>query len=180
MEIPVIIPCKARLGEGDSMKDHFTPQRSLKMLIYNGRLPLWGELAVVCLLALSSQSANAQVVSGSMVGNVTDASGGAIAGANVKITLVQTNDSRTVQTNEAGGYTIATVTAGAYRVEITKEGFRAFSAPDILVNPNNVVRVDAQLQVGAVTESVEVNATTAVLQTDRADIHAEVTTQHLL
>ena len=50
---------------------------------------------------------------------------------------------------------------------------------DILVNQNNVVRVDAQLQVGAQTEKIQVTAEAALLQTDRADIHAEVATQVL-
>src|SRR5206468_9790586 len=88
-------------------------------------------------------------------------------------TMAGTNDSRSAETNEAGIYNIATVTAGTYQVEITKEGFRASVSPNVLVNPNNVVRVDAQLQVGAVTERVEVAATAAALQTDRADIPTE-------
>jgi len=135
---------------------------------------------LVCILVFSSQSANAQVAFGSMVGNVTDSSGGAIPGANVKITQAQTNDSRSVETNELGSYTISTVTPGTYTIEITKEGFRAFVAANVLINPNNVVRVDAPLQVGAISERVEVAATAAILQTDRADIHAEVTSKDLI
>ena len=92
----------------------------------------------------------------------------------VKITEVRTNEARTAQTNEAGAYTIATVPAGTYQVEITKQGFRGFLTSDILANQNNVVRVDAQLQVGAQTERIEVTAEAALLQTDRSDIHAEV------
>jgi hypothetical protein len=144
------------------------------------RLSFLGVLALICLLALSIQSANAQVAFGSMVGNVTDSSGAAIPGATVKITHTQTNDSRSVETNELGGYTISTVTPGTYNVEITKDGFRAFVSPNVLVNPNNVVRVDAPLQVGAISERVEVEATAAILQTDRADIHAEVTSKDLI
>ena len=68
------------------MNSRFTPQRGLE-LIYVGRLLGLGGLALVCFLALSSQPAHAQVVFGSMVGNVTDASGGGIPGASVKITL---------------------------------------------------------------------------------------------
>src|SRR5260221_37367 len=153
--------------EGDSMTN------------YNRRLPFLGVLALVCLLALSSQPASAQVVFGSVVGNVTDGTGAAIPGAGIKITMTVTNDSRTMQTNELGSYTIATVTPGIYQVEITKEGFRAFFAQNVLVNPNNIVRVDAQLQVGAVSERLEGSATAALLQTDRADIHAEGTAQDL-
>jgi len=152
-----------------------------KSSIFNGRLPFFGTLALVCLFVLFSQSVNAQTAFGSMVGNVTDSSGGAVPSATVKITLTSTNDTRTVQTDAAGAYTITTVTPGTYRVEISREGFREFIASDILVNMNNVVRVDAQLAVGAISERVEVTTTaSAELQTERADIHAEIPAQALL
>ena len=77
----------------------------------------------------------------------------------VKITLTTTNDVRTAPTDNAGTYTIPSVTPGAYTVEILKEGFRSFIARNIQVNQNNVVRVDASLQVGATAEKVEVIAT---------------------
>jgi hypothetical protein len=162
------------------MKNRVTPQWGLNVLCCSGRLPCFGALALISLLALSSHPANAQVAFGSMVGNVTDASGSAIPGASVKITMTQTNDSRTIETSELGSYTISTVTPGTYQIEITRDGFRSFVAPNVLVNPNNVVRVDAQLQIGAVSERVEVEATAAALQTDRADIHAEVTSKELI
>lgn len=92
-----------------------------------------------------------------------------------------TSDTRTAETDATGGYTISTVTPGTYRVEINKEGFRSFVATDILVNQNNVVRVDAQLQVGSLAERVEVPTTpVAELQTERADIHAEIATGALI
>ena len=68
----------------------------------------------------------AQVAFGSIVGNVTDASGGAMSGADVKITLTTTNDIRVVPTDPAGAYTISTVTPGTYRVEITRDGIPHF------------------------------------------------------
>ena len=161
------------------MKSRITPQRGLE-LIYVGRLLVLGGLALVWSLTLSNQLVYAQVVSGSMVGNVTDAAGGSVPGASVKITLTTTNDSRAVLTDATGAYTISTVTPGTYKVEITPEGFRTFVASDILVNQNNVVRVDAQLQSALSTERIEVTTTaTAALQTDRADVHAEINAEHL-
>ncbi|HXJ40801.1 MAG TPA: carboxypeptidase-like regulatory domain-containing protein, partial [Bryobacteraceae bacterium] len=141
------------------------------------RTPIGAVLALVAMLALSAQHSNAQVLFGSMVGNVTDASGAAVPGAHVKITATGTNEVRNADTNEAGNYTISTVTAGTYQVEIAKTGFRGFVTNNILVNQNNVVRVDAQLQVGQQSEMVEVTAEAAALQTDRADVHAEVAAQ---
>ena len=69
-------------------------------------------VALILSLALSHPAA-AQVLFGSVVGNVTDASGAGVPGAVVKITEVRTNEARTAQTNEAGAYTIATVPAAA-------------------------------------------------------------------
>ena len=136
-------------------------------------------VSLICSVAFLNHTAIAQVLFGSLVGSVTDASGAGVPGAVVKITEAQTNDTRTAQTNDSGTYTISTVPAGHYQVEITKEGFRGFVTSNIEVNQNNVVRIDAQLQVGSQTEKVEVSAEAALLQTDRADIHAEVTTQAL-
>src|SRR5580704_9517421 len=123
-------------------------------------------VALVCALALFTQPATAQVLFGSLVGNVTDASGAGVPGAVVKITEAQTNETRTAQTNESGTYTITTVPAGRYQVEISKEGFRGFVTSNIEVNQNNVVRIDAQLQVGQQAEKIEVTAEAALLQTD--------------
>ena len=136
-------------------------------------------LAAMAMLASSAPNLNAQTLFGSMVGNVTDATGAAVPGAQVKITQTGTNEVRTASSNEAGNYTISTVTAGTYQIEIVKQGFRGFVSSNVLVNQNNVVRVDAQLQVGAQAEKVEVTAEAATLQTDRADVHAEVSSQQL-
>lgn len=127
-----------------------------------------------------NQPARAQVAFGTIVGNVTDQSGAAVPTANIKVTLTSTNDVRNALADTAGAYTISTVTPGTYKVEITAPGFRTFLAPGILVNQNNVVRVDAQLQVGTAAESVTVEAVTATLQTDRSDIRGELGSQQLL
>jgi outer membrane receptor protein involved in Fe transport len=140
---------------------------------------LWGVFAFVFLLAVINESVQAQVLFGSLVGNVTDASGAAVPGASVKVTETTTNNVFNVQTNDSGTYTVPNVPAGTYQVEVSKEGFRTFVTTNIVVNQNNEVRVDASMQVGAQVEKVEVTAQAAALQTDRADIHSEVATQQL-
>ena len=144
------------------------------------RFPRFGVLALICLFALSGPVADGQVIFGSIVGSVVDQTNASVPNAVVKITLTSTNDVRTAPTDGTGTYTIASVTPGAYTVEIVKDGFRSFVARNIQVNQNNVVRVDATLQVGATAETVEVNATAAELQTDRADIHGELASAHLM
>jgi hypothetical protein len=135
--------------------------------------------AALLLLTLSCQPARAQVLFGSLVGNVSDPSGASVPGAAVKLTNITTNDTLSLQTNDSGIYTIADLTAGTYRVEISKQGFRTFVASNVLVSQNNVVRVDAALQVGAAADTVVVSAEAAALQTDRADVHGEVATHDL-
>ncbi len=149
-------------------------------LAHPRRLPSIRYFAAMALLALSVPVAHAQVVYGSMVGSVVDATNASVPNATVRITLTSTSDVRTAPTDSAGSYTIASVTPGTYTVEITRDGFRSFVAKDVLVNQNNVVRVDATLQVGSTSERVEVTATSAGLQTDRADVHGELTTKQLL
>ena len=115
-----------------------------------------------------------QVLFGSLVGNVSDASGAAVPGAIVKITETATGQSRELETNASGTYTISTVPQGTYDVSVAKAGFRNFLAKTVTVRLNTVVRVDATLEVGAVADSVQVTAQSAVLQTDKADVHAEI------
>jgi hypothetical protein len=142
-------------------------------------LPCCGAIAFTLLLTLFHQPVTAQVLFGSMVGNVTDASAAAVPGATVQITEMSTNDVHTAQSNESGIYSVVNLPAGTYRVEVSRQGFRTFVASNILVNQNNVVRVDAELQVGTQAERIEVTAEAAALQTDRADVHAEVATHAL-
>lgn len=135
--------------------------------------------ALLFVFGVITNICDAQVLFGSLVGNVTDPTGAGIPAASVKITETSTNETRTAQTNDSGIYRITTVAAGTYRIEIAKTGFSGFVTSDVIVNQNNVVRVDARLQVGAQTQTVEVTAESAALETDRADVHAEVGTQSL-
>src|SRR4030095_4989334 len=98
----------------------------------------------------------------------------------VTVTQLETNESRETLTNESGGYTLSTVRAGTYKVSVSKEGFKNYSIDNVQVTLNTVVRVDAGLQVGTQNQSVEVSAMSAPLQTEKADVHNEFTTRHLL
>ncbi|MBI3696582.1 MAG: TonB-dependent receptor, partial [Acidobacteria bacterium] len=129
--------------------------------------------------ALLPSAAKAQVLYGSIVGNVKDPSGAAVVGASVTITQKQTDQSRQTATNESGGYDFSTVPSGSYTVLVTAPGFSTFTEEQVLVTINNVTRVDITLKVGAVAETVQVTADTAALQTDRPDVRAEITTDAL-
>ena len=131
-------------------------------------------LSALMLLAVPGVG-TAQVLYGTLVGNVKDPTGGVIPGAMVSVTQTQTDLNRQVKTDSRGDYTVSTLSAGTYTIRIEASGFKTFSRPDVAVAINTVTRVDAALQVGAVSQTVEVNASAAVLQTDRADVHQNLT-----
>src|SRR5713226_8621494 len=121
-------------------------------------------LAAVCML-FTVPRASAQVLYGSIVGEVTDSSSAPVPGAAVKITNTQNGESRSSLTNDAGGYSFPTVPSGTYDVTVTKEGFQTFSARGLTVTVDNVARVDAALRIGSISETVTVSETGATLQT---------------
>ncbi len=137
-------------------------------------------LFVLAVLACGSLRLSAQVLYGSLVGQANDASGAAVPGAAVTMTNKSTGLARQATTNESGQYTFAATQPGDYEVKITKEGFRTSTETSVVVTSNNVTRVDVTMQVGAVNDSVTVEASSAALQTDTATVKAEVTSKELL
>ena len=128
-------------------------------------------------LAAGLQSVHAQILYGSLTGNVTDASQASVAGAKVTILDKVTGQSRETVTNESGGYSFSTLNPSTYEVKVMKEGFRTSVEAKVSVSINSVTRVDVSLQVGAVAESVMVTAATAALQTDRSEVRSEMTSK---
>jgi len=126
-------------------------------------------LALIATLCAIPSSASAQAVTGTLLGNITDSSGAAVPGVTVTATEVDTTVSRTAVSNEAGHYTFPSIQNGKYTITAELQGFKKVSRPNIEVAVNTTVRVDLTLEVGAVTEAVNVSAESPVLQTDRTD-----------
>ena len=127
--------------------------------------------ALVVLAGLPwAASLDAQVLYGSIVGNVRDASGGALPGATVVVTHNETKAKRETVTDAVGAYRFSTVQPGTYTVVVTMTGFQTFTRNEVPVTINTVARVDASLGVGQLQESVTVSAETPLLQTDRAEV----------
>jgi hypothetical protein len=136
----------------------------------------YGFLAGFVLLA--PHPAMAQLLQGTINGNVTDASAAAIVGATVAAKNEQTGFARDTATNSAGGYTLPTLPPGIYTVTVTAQGFQPYPQSGIVVEPNNVTRVDVTIAVGQVRQNVTVEATSS-LETDRADVRSDLTTKTL-
>lgn len=139
-------------------------------------LQLRGETALrfaACLFALflfSTRQGNAQAVYGSIFGSVTDPAGAAVTGAKVVITNVNKNVSFETTTNESGNYTRTQLTPDTYQVSVEAAGFRTAIQKDVIVSADTGARVDIKMEVGAVTERVEVTAEAPMLKTDRSDV----------
>jgi hypothetical protein len=119
-------------------------------------------------------AAGAQVLYGSIVGNVTDGTGAALPGATVTIEQSETKLKRELVTDAAGAYHFTAVPTGTYSVSVVMSGFRKYDRPQVPVSLNSVARVDAKLELGSLTETVSVSGESPVLQTDRAEVRSEL------
>lgn len=138
-----------------------------------------GVLALAALL-LVTPTGLAQVLYGTIVGNVKDSTGAMIPGASVQVTNVLTNWSQELVTNETGQYVARNLNAGNYTVRVNLPGFKEAVYSEIDVTAGRVTRVDATLQVGEISESVTVQGGSGtVLQTDQADVHVEMSSDEL-
>lgn len=107
-----------------------------------------------------------QQIRGSIVGNVTDSSGGVIPGAQITVTNQGTGIAIQATTDAAGTYTVPDLLAGTYQVSVGKEGFKTDEFTDVRLLTGQTVRQDAVLAVGAVAQTVEVKAAVQLVQTD--------------
>lgn len=135
--------------------------------------------AVIILSCLSTMSlltphASAQVLYGSIVGTVTDPSGSVIVKANITVTHTATGLSRTASADEAGYYAIPNLPQGAYDLSVNAAGFKPLTQKGVNVSINTVTRADVNLQVGGVAESVTVDASAALLQTNKTDVNVNL------
>lgn len=134
---------------------------------------------VLFLISFLSVTASAQVLYGTLVGNVTDPSGAVVPNAKVDALNMQTGVTRTTTTDSAGSYRIPDLQEGTYKVSISSQGFSTVVLQNVGLTVNNVKRADAQLTVAQAQTVVEVNAAQQLLQTDKADVHTDLSTQQI-
>lgn len=130
------------------------------------RFPILGVLALGLL-------AYAQFETSEVLGTVHDASGSPVGKAKVTLINQETGIQTTTTTNDSGDYDFLNVKVGRYTVTVEQAGFTKFTAPDIMVNVEVRQRVDANLQLGVVTNSVTVEAAASAIDTDSSE-HSQV------
>jgi outer membrane receptor protein involved in Fe transport len=127
-------------------------------------------MVCVCVgILVSPASAAAQAVYGNIVGTVVDESGSSLPGAKITITDTSRAVTFTTTTNDSGFFTQRFLIAGRYTVRVEAEGFRAY-VQDVSVSVDQETNLDVNLQVGALSETLEVTAGTPLLKTERSDV----------
>ncbi|MBI3263277.1 MAG: carboxypeptidase regulatory-like domain-containing protein, partial [Acidobacteria bacterium] len=121
-------------------------------------------------LAAPDPSAAQAGFTGSIVGTVTDATQGAIGGADVVATNLGTNRSGAVRTDHSGTYVVPNLQPGTYSLEVNALGFRRFVRTGITLQIDQRARVDVALETGGVTDTVEVRADAPLLQTESSSL----------
>jgi hypothetical protein len=144
------------------------------------RRSIWAGLVVLCLVCgLRTSTTLAQAVYGSILGTVTDPQGGAVSGAKVTVTSVTKSTVVETTTNDSGNYTVTHLIPDTYKIHIEAQGFKTMDIPSVQVSADASAHVDATMQVGAVTQSVEVTGEIPQLQTDRADVDLEFSQKYI-
>src|SRR5438045_9243982 len=130
-----------------------------------------GLVLVFCLaFLLYTSTASGQAVFGSIIGTVTDPQGNAVTGAKVTVTSVTKSFTYDTTTNESGNYSVTHLIPDTYKIKVEASGFKVLEIPSVGVSADNAAHVDAQLQGGAVTQSIEVTGEVPQWKADRADV----------
>src|SRR5260370_26866997 len=133
------------------------------------KLAIYASVLLLC-IALSAGALQAQAVYGSIVGTVADSSGAVVSGAKITITDVGRDVTMITTTNESGNYTQRALIVGKYRLRVEAPGFKAVIQDNIGVSVDTESRVDFHMEVGEVTQTLEVTGEASVLKTERSDV----------
>ncbi len=120
------------------------------------------------LAALFAAALSAQYGRGVILGTVTDASGAVVPGMKVTATHIATNEARELLSDAAGNYQFNAMPSGFYSVSASGASFKTSLAPNLELRVNSQLRVDIVMQLGGITEKVQVEATAPLLQTNTA------------
>jgi outer membrane receptor protein involved in Fe transport len=137
--------------------------------------------AIIAIAAfLAPLPASAQALYGAIVGTVADQSGAPVPGATVTATNTGTASKVDALTDADGNYSFRNLLPGVYDLAASLQGFRELRQTGVRVSAGNPVRHDLKLEVGTVSEAVTVTAETTLLQTEKADLHTELTSKEVV
>jgi hypothetical protein len=125
---------------------------------------------LLCLCTLVAYPARPQSTYGTLLGTVTDSSGGVVTGATVTVTETQTGISKDRLTDSRGDYQIPNLLSGTYDVSVSANGFKKSVKRGVPLDPRSEVRIDVQLELGTTSTTVEVNAALPVITTETGTV----------
>src|SRR5579883_1551409 len=130
-------------------------------------------------LLLSAAPIFGQEVSAGVTGRVTDASGSAVVGASVKVKDLDRATEFPTTTNEDGIYAFPRVPNGRYQLTVEAKGFKTYVNPGFTLEVNQRARIDVAMEVGAITESIQVTGEAVALQTDTTQVGSTIASSQI-
>jgi hypothetical protein len=138
------------------------------------------KLTIILLVFVLSTAAVWAQATGQITGTVRDQTGAVLPGAEITATQTDTGIARTTLSNETGLYVLPNLVTGPYRLEVALPGFRTFIQTGIVLQVNSSPIINATLQVGQVTEQVEVQANAALVETRATGVGQVIENQRIL
>lgn len=136
-------------------------------------------LAALLLLVVALSHPAVGQEAATILGTVTDPSGSVVPNVKISLTQLETREVHDVVTNDAGQYVAANLPIGHYNVSAQAPGFKLTERDGVVLNVADRARVDFQMQLGAATETVTVEANVAAVQTDTGEVSSVVTGQQI-
>jgi hypothetical protein len=152
--------------------------KAAQKLVARARKQLVLLSALLCGVLLSNVAMHAQLTTADIIGTVYDNSGAVLPNANVSLMRQGTNETRKAQSGSGGQYAFTFLLPGSYSVKVEAQGFTTFTST-VVVSAGDRARVDAPLQVGQTSESVEVVSQSPLLQTENSTVENTVPEQHV-
>lgn len=128
---------------------------------------------------MAALACSAQTISSSILGTVTDSSGAVVPGVAIVVRNMDTGIRSSATTDTVGNYTVPQLPPGNYQVEGEITGFKKFVRPGVTLDMTRQLRIDIQLETGATTEIVNVEATTPLIETETGQLSSTVTSREL-
>lgn len=128
-------------------------------------------MVMICFAFVVGSTAFAQATNGTIAGTVVDPAGAAVAGASVKATSLETNDTRSAVTSKVGSYRIESVPPGNYKIDVSATSFATETVSSVNVPSSVITSVDVKLTIGAASTDIEVSSdAVAALKTDSGEL----------
>ena len=153
----------------------------LRMCVRLRRWPMPAIVVAALVVFLFTPCVNAQAVAvASLSGRVADVSSAVIAGAEVRATQTETHLTRSTNTDPQGNYSLSNLPVGPYVLEVKADGFKTYVQSGIVLQVGNNVEMNVTMQIGAVTDSIEVSAGAAMVETKNNSVAQVIDRQRIV